>query len=74
MIHIAADANADASGNPYFRVFVKTKKTYLGETAGDLPITPGMQAVVDIHTGSRSVMEYLLRPVLKLKHEAFRER
>jgi adhesin transport system membrane fusion protein len=33
-----------------------------------------MQAVVDIHTGSRSVMEYLLRPVLKLKHEAFRER
>ena len=74
VIHIAADANTDPSGNPYFRIFVKTKKTYLGETAGDLPITPGMQAVVDIHTGSRSVMEYLLRPVLKLKHEAFRER
>ncbi len=74
VIHIAADANADPSGKPYFRLFVKTKKSYLGETAGDLPITPGMQAVVDIHTGSRSVMEYLLRPVLKLKHEAFRER
>ncbi len=53
---------------------MKTKKAYLGETAGDLPITPGMQALVDIHTGSRSVMEYLLRPILKLKHEAFRER
>ncbi len=74
VIHIAADANTDPGGNPYFRLFVKTKKSYLGETAGDLPITPGMQAVVDIHTGSRSVMEYLLRPVLKLKHEAFRER
>ncbi|MFQ5764330.1 MAG: HlyD family type I secretion periplasmic adaptor subunit [Rhodospirillales bacterium] len=74
VIHIAADANTDPSGNPYFRVFVKTKKAYLGKTFGDLPITPGMQAVVDIQTGSRSVMEYLLRPVLKLKHEAFRER
>jgi adhesin transport system membrane fusion protein len=29
---------------------------------------------VDIHTGSRTVMEYLVKPVLKLRHEAFRER
>lgn len=72
--HIAADANTDNNGNPYFRVFVETEKSYLGEVEGSLPITPGMQAMVDIHTGTRSVMQYLLRPVLKLKHEAFRER
>jgi len=35
---------------------------------------PGMQATVDIHTGSRSVIEFLIRPVLKLRAEAFRER
>ena len=33
-----------------------------------------MQATIDIHTGEKSVMEYLIRPVLKLKSEAFRER
>jgi adhesin transport system membrane fusion protein len=33
-----------------------------------------MQATVDIHTGERSVLDYLITPVLKLKHEAFRER
>jgi adhesin transport system membrane fusion protein len=33
-----------------------------------------MQATVDIHTGTRSVMDYLVKPVLKLRDEAFRER
>ena len=41
---------------------------------GDLLIAPGMQAQVDIHTGSKSVLIYLVKPVLKLKTEAFRER
>jgi adhesin transport system membrane fusion protein len=34
---------------------------FLGEKAGEFPITPGMQATVDIHTGSRSVLNYLGR-------------
>ena len=33
-----------------------------------------MQATVDIHTGTQSVMDYLIKPVLKLREEAFRER
>ncbi len=41
---------------------------------GDLPITPGMQAQVDIHTGNKSVLTYLVKPVLELKNGAFRER
>jgi membrane fusion protein, adhesin transport system len=53
---------------------VQTDKAYLGDSAGTLPITPGMQATVDIHTGTRSVMDYLVKPVLKLRDEAFRER
>ncbi len=72
---IAADTNADPnSGQPYYEVVIRTDKTYLGSTSGEFPITPGMQAVVDIHTGTRSVMNYLVQPVLKLRHEAFRER
>ncbi len=72
--HIAADANSDQNGQAYFRVIAETDKAYLGDVAGSLPIIPGMQASVDIHTGSKSVIDYLLRPVLKLKHESFRER
>ncbi len=74
VIQVAPDSSADENGTPYFRVVVKTDKTYLGNAAGELPITPGMQATVDIHTGEKTVIDYLLKPVLKLRHEAFRER
>lgn len=74
VIAIAPDSSVDPDGKPYFRVVVETDRAYLGDQAGQFPITPGMQATVDIHTGERSVLNYLLRPVLKLRHEAFRER
>lgn len=74
VIQVAPDASTDENGAPFFRVIVETDKTYLGEAAGQLPITPGMEAIVDIHTGRKTVAEYLIKPVLKLKHEAFRER
>jgi adhesin transport system membrane fusion protein len=74
VILVAPDSSTDPNGNPYFRVVVKTEKTYLGQREGDLPITPGMQATVDIHTGEKTVIDYLVKPVLKLRYEAFRER
>lgn len=74
VIRVAPDSSTDENGAPYFRVVVQTNKNHLGVVEGDLPITPGMQATVDIHTGEKSVMDYLVKPVLKLRHEAFRER
>jgi len=74
VIRVAPDSSTDEDGAPYFRVVVQTDKNFLGLQEGDLPITPGMQATVDIHTGEKSVMDYLVKPVLKLRHEAFRER
>ena len=74
VFQLSADAHSDADGLIYFRVVARTDRTYLGDAPGDLPITPGMQAQVDIHTGRKSVLSYLLKPVLKLKDEAFRER
>jgi len=74
VIHIAADSTTGPEGEPFFRVVVETEKTYLGDELGKLPITPGMEATVDIHTGQKSVLDYLIKPVLKMRHEAFRER
>lgn len=71
---VAPDSSANEDGEPFFRVVVETDRTYLGQSEGDLPITPGMQATVDIKTGERSVLDYLVKPVLKLRDEAFRER
>jgi hypothetical protein len=55
-------------------VIIATEKTYLGETEGSLQILPGMDVRVDIKTGTKTVSEYLLRPVLNLRYEAFRKR
>jgi adhesin transport system membrane fusion protein len=75
VVHVAPDSSADAkSGAAYFEVVVETGDAELAGPAGPLPITPGMQATVDITTGDRSVLSYLVQPVLKLRHEAFRER
>ncbi len=74
VIAVAPDTSTDPNGNPYFRVVVETDKTYLGDEEGMLPISPGMQATVDIHTGQNTVMHYLIKPVLKMRSEAFHER
>ena len=71
---IGASTNVDPNGEPYYQVIVQTEKNYLGDEKGLLPITPGMQATVDIHTGTRTVLNYFVKPVLKLRNEAFRER
>ena len=58
----------------YYRVFVRTNADSLANKAGKrFPITPGMVATVDIHTGSKTVLQYLLKP-LNRAQEALRER
>lgn len=75
VISISADSHIDEkTGDPYFEVVVVTDRNYLGKEPGQLPITAGMQAMVDIQTGSKSVIQYLLKPVIHLQQEAFRER
>ena len=74
IINLSADSYTDQNGAIYFRVIALTDRNYLGDQPGDFPISPGMEAQIDIHTGTKSVLTYLLKPVLKLKGEAFRER
>lgn len=74
VVLVAPDSTTPENDQPYFRVVVKPEKYYLGDRPDEYAITPGMEATVDIHTGTRSVLDYLIKPVLKMKHEAFRER
>jgi membrane fusion protein, adhesin transport system len=74
VVQIAPGSDTGPGGKPFFRVVVETDRAWLGTDAKSLPILPGMEATVDIHTGTRTVLDYFLRPVLKLKAEAFRER
>jgi adhesin transport system membrane fusion protein len=73
VVQVAPDTTVTNNGQAFYRVIVETEKSSLG-TGGALQITPGMVAMIDIHTGQRSVLRYLITPVLKLKAEAFRER
>lgn len=68
---IAADSTIDDKGNAFYVVKVRTIKNNIGD---HLPIIPGMVAQVDILTGKKTVMSYLLKPVLKAKSYALTER
>ena len=69
--HIGADSVVDDKGNAFYVVRVRTNKTTLGN---NMPVIPGMVAEVDIITGEKSVLSYLLKPVLRAKARAFSER
>lgn len=74
--HISADTITDEKGNPFYQIRVRTtKKSYLMSKEGKkLQIIPGMGATVDILTGERTVLEYLLKPIIKAKKNSMRER
>lgn len=71
---ISADSITDDKGNSYYLVQLRTGKNYLGPTTNPLPIIPGMIASVDILTGKKTILSYLLKPVLRAKYMALRER
>ena len=71
---ISADTITDEDGESFYLVRVRTQKNFLGDEDNPLPIIPGMQAEVDIMTGKKSVLTYLLKPVLRAKQRALTER
>ncbi|MFZ5956319.1 HlyD family type I secretion periplasmic adaptor subunit [Pseudomonas knackmussii] len=71
---ISADTITDDKGNAFYLIQVRTSKNHLGTDAKPLLIIPGMVATVDIITGEKSVLDYILKPVLKARWEALRER
>lgn len=69
--HIGADTVTDDKGNAFYQVRVRTLKSSLGK---NLPIIPGMVAEVDIMTGKKTVLSYLLKPILRAHAHALTER
>ena len=73
--HISADTITDTEGGEaFYRIRVGTRKTFIQGPEGALPIIPGMTASVEVLTGRKTVLEYLLKPVLKVRDSALRER
>ena len=72
--YISADSIADEHGNSFYIARVRTDKNHLGPEDSPLPIIPGMVASVDILTGQKTILSYLLKPILRAKESALRER
>ena len=74
VVHISADTTKDEKDNEFYTIHLKTKKNHLGTEEKPLKIIPGMTVTVDIMTGKKSVMDYILKPILKAKQYTFTER
>jgi len=74
--HISADTITDEKGNSFYQIRVRTtERSYIiGKHGEKLQIIPGMSSTVDILTGHKTVLEYLLKPIIKAKRNAMRER
>lgn len=74
VVDISADTIVDERGESFYRVRVRTNETVLTHNGKEHQIIPGMTASVDIITGKKSIMDYLLKPFIKASRTALRER
>lgn len=72
--HISADTILDERGEAFFLIRVRTERNYLGDQQNSLPIIPGMTVSVDILTGRKTILDYLLKPLNRVRERALRER
>ncbi|MFO1257127.1 MAG: HlyD family type I secretion periplasmic adaptor subunit [Gammaproteobacteria bacterium] len=72
--HISPDTITNEKGESFYQIRVRTEEnSFLMKKGEQLPIIPGMGATVDILTGQKTVLDYLLKPILKAKQNAMRE-
>jgi len=78
---VSADAIEDEKARPiagapevYYRVIISGQNNYLGSAKHKLLIIPGMTGTAHIVTGQKTILTYLLKPFIKAKQEALRER
>ncbi|MEA1918127.1 MAG: HlyD family type I secretion periplasmic adaptor subunit [Campylobacterota bacterium] len=74
VFEISPNTIKDEDGNVFYEIKIKTNKNYLGSAEHPLHIIPGMVVSVDIVTGDKTIMEYILKPILKSKTYVFSER
>lgn len=71
---ISADTITNEKDESFYLIYLRTNDNQIQSNKGNLEIIPGMTTTVDILTGKKTVMDYLLKPILKAKNEAMRER
>ena len=75
VVQVSADSIFDeVEKKPYFTVIVETDRAFLTAAGHRLPITPGMMTDTQVITGRKSILTYLLKPMLKARSDALRER
>lgn len=70
---IGADTVEDREGNIFFEIDVVTDRNYLGTRDNPLPIIPGMIADVEVITGKRTILSYMMKPLLRARDRALTE-
>jgi adhesin transport system membrane fusion protein len=73
LVRIGATSVNDDEGNIYFEVEVHTERSFMGDERNPLPITPGMVAQIEVVTGKRSVLDYLMKPFQVARDKALTE-
>ncbi|MCP3670186.1 MAG: HlyD family type I secretion periplasmic adaptor subunit [Gammaproteobacteria bacterium] len=71
---IGADTVLDDQGEAYYKVIIRTDKNHLTKGGESLPIIPGMVATVDIITGQKTILMYIMKPIIKAQQLALTER
>lgn len=74
VVRISPDSINEPDGKTYYQVWIETDKTFLGTVENPLKLIPGMVVNAEIVTGKKSILDYLLRPLLRTKDNAFKER
>jgi membrane fusion protein, adhesin transport system len=74
VVLISADTTTDKNEDTFYTVHIKTKNNYLGSDSNKLKIISGMTVNVDILTGKKTVLDYILKPILRAKQYTFTER
>ncbi|UTJ06927.1 HlyD family type I secretion periplasmic adaptor subunit [Arcobacter roscoffensis] len=77
IVEISADSIVDKDskdGKSYYKVILETDKNYLEKDGEKHPIIPGMIARVDIVTGKKTIMDFILKPILKVKENSLSEK
>jgi adhesin transport system membrane fusion protein len=67
---VGADTVTDEKANSFYLIKLRTDRSHLGTPEHPLLIIPGMVASVDIITGKKSILSYLLKPIIRDRAEA----
>ncbi len=71
---IGADSITNDRGETYYLINVRTAGRTLKRNGEELPVIPGMVAAVDVRTGEKTVLSYLMKPLTRMRDSALRER